>query len=105
MHSYQDFPPNVPLFYADSGLTGAAADRDLMAANPSQQDTSCNQIKCEVFASETDPLLQCELELKSSGEYEVQFTLKERLDNPELGIGDTYICHIVAKVICISANT
>ena len=84
----------------DPGLTIKATDIDFIAQKPSADDTSCNQIKCEVVAVEpvNDPIVKCEIEPLSTGEYDVLLSLIQRIDNPELDLGDTYTFKIVAQV-------
>ena len=82
-------------------MTIKATDADLIAQKQTVEDTSCNQIKCDVVAVNLGPdnIVQCEVELLSSGEYDVLLSLTQRIDNPDLGLGDTYTFQIVAKVI------
>ena len=86
----------------DTDLTVIATDADFIAQKQSDDDTSCNQITCEVVAAEpiADPIVQCDVvELPESGEYDVVLSLTQRIDNPELGLGDTYTFQIVTQVI------
>lgn len=85
----------------DSDLTVKATDADFIAQKQSDDDTSCNQITCEVVAAEltADPIVQCEVvQLPESGEYDVVLSLTQRIDNPELGLGDTYTFQIETQV-------
>lgn len=85
----------------DSDLTVKATDADFIAQKQSDDDTSCNQIRCEVVAAEPtpDPIVQCEVvQLPESGEYDVVLSLTQRIDNPELGLGDTYTFQIETQV-------
>ena len=88
----------MPLKYVDPNLTIKSTDADFIAKKKSDEDTSCNQIKCKV---ESDPkgIVQCEVEeLQSPGEYDVLLSLNQRIDNPELALGDTYTFQIVTQV-------
>ena len=88
----------------DPGLTISATDLDLIVKNPSAQDTSCNEITWAVIdETHLDPIIKCEVELlESSGEYDVLLSLTQRLDNSDLGLGDTYTFKIVTKVIFVN---
>ena len=86
----------------DTDLTVKATDADFIAEKQSDDDTSCNQITCEVVAAEpiADPIVQCEVvQLPESGEYDVVLSLTQRIDNPDLSLGDTYTFQIVTQVI------
>ena len=45
-----------------------------------------------------EPIVKCEIEPLSSGEYDVLLSLIQRIDNPELDLGDTYTFQIVTQV-------
>ena len=93
----QSLPPNLPLKYVDSGLTITASDLDFIAQTPSNEDTSCNKIECEIVSgTDLRTIVQCEVELLSSGEYDVLLSLTQKIDSLE---EDSYNFQIVAKVI------
>ena len=98
---FQTFPPGIPLKYVDSALTIKATDADFIAQKQTEEDTSCNQINCDVVAVNPGPdnIVQCEVALLSSGEYDVLLSLTQRIDNADLGLGDSYTFQIVAQVI------
>ncbi len=82
-------------------MTIKATDADFIATKHFEEDTSCNEIKCDVVAVNPGPdnIVKCEVELLSSGEYDVLLSLTQRIDNPDLGLGDSYTFQIVAQVI------